>query len=341
MQEATSYPGTRLRYAHGAPVVAEEFALPAPTGAQVLVRVTHSAISAGSELNFLRHGPHGYGIPSNPEGRYYIGYMTAGEILALGPDAQGWRVGQRVLCGGNHGSLWMVDPTNGGWLLPIDERVPAAHACFAILGDVALHGVRRAQLQIDTSVAVFGMGMVGQLTLQLARAAGAYPRIAVDLDPARLETARRSGATHTLNPTEHDAVDAIRRWTGGAGAETVFHCTAVASLLPTLLKAAASRGRVVLTGSASGDAVLQLQDDLLRREVSLVGVYESGLDIAHAYWPWTRERNRRACLRMMGEGSLDIAALISHQLSWRAADSAYSRMLAGPSGWLGVVLYWK
>ena len=79
----------RLRFHHGGPgprVEIETFEPPVPTGRQILVRVTRSAVSAGSEMNFVRFGPQAYGIvPKDGDDGYYIGYMTVGTILALGP----------------------------------------------------------------------------------------------------------------------------------------------------------------------------------------------------------------------------------------------------------------
>lgn len=320
----------------------ETFEPPAPRGRQVRVRVSRSAVSAGSEMNFVRHGPRAYGISPQPgDNGYPLGYMAVGRVDALGAEVTGLAVGQRVLTGGHHASHWLADPAlPSGFLDPIPDGVSDDAAGFAVLGDVALHGVRRAALQIDAGVAVFGMGMVGQLTLQLARLSGAYPLIAVDVDDARLAMARASGATHTVNagPGREDPVAAIRAATGGAGAETVFHCTQVAGILQQLLEACASRGRIVLTGSPPGTATIRLQEDLLRREITLTGIYETGIAQGHPYWPWTRERNRRACLRLMADGGLKLAHLITHVAPHTDAQAVFDMMARGSEGWMGVVL---
>jgi threonine dehydrogenase-like Zn-dependent dehydrogenase len=335
----------RLRFHHGGPgprVEVETFEAPAPSGRQILVRVTHSAVSAGSEMNFVRFGPQAYGIvPKDGDDGYNIGYMTVGTVAALGPEASGYSVGQRVLTGGYHSSHWLVDPaTPSGHILPIPEGVSDDAAGFAMLGDVALHGVRRAALQIDGSVAVFGMGMVGQLTLQLARLSGSHPLIAVDLDDARLEMAKASGATHVINAGREDAVARIKAITDGKGAETIFHCTQVAGILQQLLEACGNRGRIVLTGSPPGTATIRLQEDLLRRETTLTGIYESGMAEGHPYWPWTRERNRRASLRLMADGGLRMGHLLTHVVPYTQAQAMFEMMARGSTGWLGVVFDW-
>ena len=101
----------------------------------------------------------------------------------------------------------------------IPDDVSDEDASFVVLGDVALHGVRRARPGLGDSVAVFGQGGLGQMVTQFARMAGAYPVVAVDLLDERLDQARWSGATHTVNAQREDAVAAVQdhhRW-GRAG----------------------------------------------------------------------------------------------------------------------------
>ena len=315
--------------------------MPEPGPRQVLVRVARSHVSAGSEMNFLRHGAAGYGLPPGTPDQVPIGYMAVGRIAALGSGVQGNSVGERVLTGGNHASHWLVDLDSPNAILErIPENVSDEAAGFAILGDVALHGVRRAGLQIESSAAVFGMGIVGQLTLQLARISGAYPLIAIDLFDSRLEKATQCGATHAINAGRDNAVQAIRAITGGAGADTIFHCTQVASILQSLLESAADRGKIILTGSAPGTAQIGLQSELLRHEITLIGNYEAGMNQAHPYWPWTRQRNRRACLRMLSAGSLKVDGLITHVVPFGDAQEIFEMMLRGSDNWLGVVFKW-
>jgi L-iditol 2-dehydrogenase len=334
-------PACRLIFAKGPQIAIEEFDVPAPGPRQVLVQVTRSHVSAGSEMNFLRHGPAGYGLPAGSPERQPIGYMTVGRIAALGSAVEGFALGERVLTGGNHASHWLVNLDNpSSWLEKVPDEVPDDAAGFAVLGDVALHGVRRAGLQIDESVAVFGMGIVGQLTLQLARLSGTYPLIAIDLVDSRLAKARQSGASQVINAGREDVVQQIRTITGGVGAGIIFHCTQVASILQGLLESAADRGRIILTGSAPGTAQIGLQNELLRRELTIIGNYEAGMNVAHPYWQWTRQRNRRVCLRLLGSGGLHIAHLLTHVVPYTQAQQTFEMMLRGSDDWLGVVFKW-
>jgi threonine dehydrogenase-like Zn-dependent dehydrogenase len=310
---------------------------------QVLIRVLRSHVSAGSEMNFFRLNPLGGPVKSRP-----LGYMTVGRVIGIGDAVTEFAPGDRVLTCGHHGSHWLVDLANDGsgktdadYIQRLDDAVPDDVAGFVILADVALHGIRRSALQIDESVVVFGCGIVGQQTIQLARIAGAHPVIAVDLFDARLALANVSGATHTINASRTDPVAEIMSITSGRGGETVFHCAPVASVLQTALEAAAERGKVVLTASVPGKAEIGLQVELLRRELSILGVYEIGIEAPHGYWPWTRSRNRRACLRLLADGKLRFDHLISHVVAPTKAEAMVRMMAKGGDDWMGIVFDWE
>lgn len=331
----------RLMFASSPPgVELEPFDLAAPGPRQVLVRNQCTQVSAGSESNFLRHGPTSYGLPES-QPRANIGYMAVGRIESVGSEVKDYAVGDRVAVAAPHASHALVDLTPTAAIERVPEGVSDAEAGFAILGDVALHAIRRARLQIDQSVVIFGMGLVGQMTLQLARLSGAHPIIAIDLDEDRLALARTSGATHVIAAAREDGVKRVREITCGAGAEVVFHCAQAASILQTALECAADRGTVVLTGSPPGTATITLKEQLLRKEITLTGTYESGLNEGHVYWTWTRGRNRRACLRLMASGDLRLKHLLTHVVPASQAPAVYQQVLRGSAGWTGIVFTWR
>lgn len=330
----------RLMFSSSPPrVELESFPVPTPAAGQILVRNSRTQVSAGSETNFLRFGPQSYGLPDGTP-RANIGYMTAGIVLATGPKVKGFAVGDRVVTAAGHASHVVVDVVPNAAIEHIPDGVSDDVAGFIALGDVALHGVRRAKLQIDQSVAIFGMGIVGQLVLQFARLSGAYPLIAIDLVDERLEQAKKSGATHVINPSREDVVARVKEITQGAGAEAVFHCAQAASILQSVMECAADRGTVVLTGSPPGNATIRLKEELLRKELVITGTYEAGLQQTHVYWPWNRARNRQACLRLLASGGLDLRPLLTHVVPAQQAPDIYSLILAGSTGWLGVVFKW-
>ena len=198
--------GRMLSVVEGERVVVETFEIPEPGPGEVLVRVNRSQVSAGSEKGRFRgtsrpdpRAPLGYN-PLQP------GYTTVGRVQAVGPGVEEFKIDDRVFALAGHQSHALVAAETGGDdggmaknVQHIEFDVTDEQACFSRLGDVALHSIRRAELQPDEAVAIFGQGVVGQLIASFARISGAYPIIAIDLDDGRLELSGVSGATHTVN----------------------------------------------------------------------------------------------------------------------------------------------
>ena len=337
--------GRRLVTVGGGRVEIETFEVPDPGPGEVLLRVNRSQVSAGSEKSglLLEEG--------SPEFRRTMGYTTVGRVLTAGPGMEEYQPGDRVLAFGDHGSHWVTgrpeDPPRPSpsdvkpSIQRIEHDITDEQAAFARLGDVALHAVRRAELQIDESVAVFGQGVVGQLATAFCRLSGAYPVISIDLDADRLALAKQSGATHTVDASQEDAVEAVRSITDG-GAQCTFHATRFAQTLVDCMKAAADRGKVTVIGFPPDTVELELRGELLRKELQIRGVGAYGLeDKPHPYWPWTLQRNRRGIMRMISTGDLHVDHLISHVAKPEEAHELYQKILAGPKGWMSVFFDWE
>jgi threonine dehydrogenase-like Zn-dependent dehydrogenase len=337
----------------------EEYEVPKPGPDQVLVRISVTQVSAGSEVNSIRQRRGG------PKGNFPqagMGYTALGKVMEVGSEVSEWKVGDRVLCGGNHGTHWLVTPrlahspeavSQQFMLERLPDDLDDASAAFCVLGDIAIHGIRRAQIQIGESVAVHGLGVVGLLAVQLARISGAYPVIGLDMVPARLELAKELGASHVVHVGEQDAVAAIRALTKNpfpfrgalpglppdAGANVQIHATSYIGNYPTMLKAAADRGRIVLVGATAGQVTIE-SHELLRRELKVLGSYETGISEPHPYWPWSRPHNHHVIWDLIRRGALKVEPLISHLVDYREAPALYEQMSQGGEGWLGVMFRW-
>ena len=335
--------GRMLSVVDGERVVVETFEVPEPGPGEVLVRISRTQVSAGSEKGRFRGASRP--DPRTPLG-YSIrppGYTAAGRVQAVGPGVEGFEIGDRVFASGRHQSHLLVpmeaegDAGTRKRVQRIEFDVTDEQACFSRLGDVALHSIRRAELQPDEAVAIFGQGVVGQLIAAFARISGAYPIIGVDLDDGRLELSKTSGATHTVNASKENAVEAVEAIAGG-GAECVFHANREAQVLADCVDAAGYGGKVILVGATRGPVSMYL-NKLLVREIDLRGSHMVS-DVEQRYWKWTTSRDRNAILRMIAQGDLSVDHLISHVVRPEEADDAYQRIVAGPQGWMGVFFAW-
>jgi threonine dehydrogenase-like Zn-dependent dehydrogenase len=342
----------------------DTYPIPTPGPDQVLVRIRTTQVSAGTEMNVVRRRRQA----ATPEAQTPLpeaglGYTAIGIIEAVGAQVSGWHEGEHVLCSGNHGTHWLVTPAaaNDPASFPQQymlQRIPAGlsdvEAAFGVLGDIALHGIRRAKIQLGESVAVHGLGVIGNLAVQLAARSGAYPVIGLDLDAARMELAKQLGASHTINVAQEEPVAAIRaltrsdwRYRGAlpglepdGGADVQIHSTSYIGNYPILLKSAADRGRIVLVGATGGHVQIE-SHELFRRELKVMGSYETGLVDPHPYWPWSRARNRQVIWDMILRGALQCQPLVSHVAPYSEAPALYDMMDASPQGWMSVFFTWN
>ena len=336
--------GRRLTVIGGQMVVVEEFDVPDPGPGQVLVRVSRSQVSAGSERRRFRGAVEP--DPSMPLGYLEtpLGYTTVGRVQAVGQGVADFSEGDRVFAGGRHAShhvLVTVHEGEIGLARPVqhvDPELTDEQVCFSRLGDVAMHAIRRAGLQTGESVAVFGMGVVGQLIAALARRAGAHPVIALDPEPERLGYAEISGATHTVDMSADSPVDAVMEITG-RGAQTVFHANPVAQSLADCIDSAVYAGKVVLVGATRGVLEMRLRN-LLVREIDVRGSHFID-DYSHKYYPWTTGGDRETIMRMIGSGELSVDHLITHVEKPEAADEIFKMIVASPKGWMAVFFDWR
>lgn len=276
-----------------------------------------------------------------------LGYSSAGEIVAVGEGLKGFQVGDRVACSGGgfaaHAEYNLV-PQNLLTRLPDSVRYEAA--AFTTLGSIALHGFRLARPQVGERVAVIGMGLLGLLTAGIARAAGCEV-LGVELNPARIELARRLGYTAA---TPEAAVEIGAAITRQMGFDAVLICADARGNQTVELAGLLARDRavVVAVGAVGMDLPRKIYYEkelqfLISRSYG-PGRYdpqyeERGLDYPPGYVRWTEGRNFEAFLQLLGSGKLDIEPLISHRFPIDQAADAY-RLITGKTGeaFLGVLL---
>lgn len=334
--------GCRVVFTGPGSAETEAFAIPEPGEQQVLVRSERSLISAGTELTSLLGQ-----LSAHPGYPIHPGYSNVGVVEAVGSGVEQPRVGQRLLSMAGHTSHHMLDlspgrPGGPAYWEPVPDSVAAEEATFAILGSVALHGVRQAGLQLGEAAAVFGEGVVGQLTTQLLRWSGCYPVVGLDLFDERLERARQSGADVTVNPGKRDPVEAIMAATAGHGADALFEATRAGTAIPTMMRAAAQHGRLLIVGSIPDRIEIDPFTDLQLKELRIIGCFQPAAPlVGHPCYPWTQTLNRRVFLGMLQRGELKVQHLITHRVPYHAAPKAYTMIAKGRSGWLGIVIDWE
>ncbi len=273
-----------------------------------------------------------------------LGYCNAGVVLETGAGVHDLRPGDRVASNGNHAEIVCV-PRNLCARVP--DGVSDEEAAFAVLGSIALQGVRLAAPTLGEKFVVFGAGLLGLLTVQLLRASGCAA-MAVDLNADRLKLAESFGARTVDIGQGGDPVRAAMEWSGGAGIDGAIVTAAAKSddIMHQAAQACRKRGRIVLVGVVG----LNLRrSDFFEKELTFQvscsygpGRYDEayeqqGHDYPAGFVRWTEQRNFGAVLDAIASGALRTGDLVTHRHAFADALRAYESVTNDAKS-LGIVL---
>jgi predicted dehydrogenase len=273
-----------------------------------------------------------------------LGYCNAGRVVEVGAGVQGFAPGDFVASNGRHAEIACV-PMN--LCAKVPEGVSADAASFTVLASIGLQGIRLVAPTLGEKIVVFGLGLIGLVTVQLLRANGCEV-LGIDVNPERLRLAERFGARVVSTAEGGDPVAAARAWTSGKGVDAVL-VTASAETDEIMHQAAQlcrRCGRIVLVGVVG----LNLRrDDFYEKELTFQvscsygpGRYDDSYELAGHDYPygfvrWTEQRNFEAVLAAMKYGALEVDGLITHRYAQADAPAAYQTISTDHSA-LGVVL---
>lgn len=262
-----------------------------------------------------------------------LGYSCAGTVIEA-DEQSGYKAGDRVACAGagiaNHAEVLGV-PKNLAAHVP--ERVSLEDAAFATVGAIALHGVRIADVKLGETCAVIGLGLVGQLTVQLLKAAGCRV-LGIDLDPEKVALARRIGADDAVLRTDDGLQERMKTLSVGRGADAVLITAASSSSDPVELAAQLARDRAVVAAvglvgmNVPRNAYYEKELDLRISRSYGPGRYDAtyetdGVDYPVGYVRWTEQRNMEAFLGLIAQGKVQPSALVTHRFPLEEAEQAY------------------
>ncbi|NIQ01737.1 MAG: Gfo/Idh/MocA family oxidoreductase [Nitrospinaceae bacterium] len=346
-------------------IVVEDIPAPQVEPGTILVRAKYSCISAGTEMSGLKSAsdPLWKRAIKNPgavktalemvaargvthtrnviEGKLAagrpLGYSAAGTVLEVGEGVEDIHPGDLVACAGaqyaHHAEIIRV-PRN--LTVPVPQDIDLHLASTVTLGAIALQGIRRANPTLGETFVVIGLGILGQITVQLLKANGCRV-IGSDLDPARVELAQKLGMDGVLNPEGGNGNQDILRMTDDVGADGAIITAASSSheVISNAFKVCRRKGRVVLVG----DVGLNLKrEDFYAKELDFFvstsygpGRYDpqyedEGVDYPIGYVRWTENRNMSEYLKLISEKKLNVQPLINSTVEISQANEAYEKL---------------
>ena len=353
----------------------KDLPIPHPGKGSALIQTAYSLVSAGTERTLVEFSEKNLaakaasrpdlvkqvlnkakreGILSSLQAAFnrldqpmFPGYSSAGTIVALGEGMQGFRVGDRVACGGGNHAVhaeYEVVPRN--LLVKLPDAVSFEEAAFATLGSVAIHGFRLAKPQLNDTVLVIGLGLLGLMEIQIAKAAGCRV-MGMDISKPKIGLAREFGVEAW---TRDEIEDHASLFTKGRGFDHVLICAGSRDndsieLAGNLCR---DRGQVVAIGAVGLEIPRKIYYE---KELSVIvsrsygpGRYdvnyeEKGQDYPIGYVRWTEGRNMESFTDLVADGKLNVKALITHRIPIERGEEAYE-LITGKKNepFLGVLL---
>lgn len=373
-----------LQHARTGEITVEEVPAPQVLPGCVLVRIASSVVSAGTERasfefarkNLLRKAQSRpdlvrdviskvkrdgifsaiQTVRSRLDRPQSPGYSSAGTVIAVGEGITDIHPGDRVACAGAgyavHAEIACVPRLLVARIPTADtgmaEAVPFDEAAFGTLGAVALHGIRTAEAKLGDVVAIIGLGLLGQITLQLLKAAGCRV-IGMDIDASRADLARRMGADATTSSASefHNICFHV---SSGLGVDSVLITAETSSSDPVNLAGAIARDRAIVV--AVGTVGMEIERKAFyEKELDFrisrsygpgrydVAYEQKGRDYPIGYVRWSETRNMEAFVSLLADRKINLQPLITHRFLIERAQSAYDLITGGTrEPFLGVVI---
>lgn len=346
-------------------VLTEELPAPPLQKGALKIQVYHSCISAGTELSNIsssgasilqrviekpetikraftkisKMGLKSYwnSVQTELNEAKPSGYSLSGKIIEVADDIHSFKKGDLVAAAGGivaaHAEIAVV-PKN--LVVPIPDKVSTRDASTVAIGAIALQGIRRANLEFGSNVAVIGTGLLGLITIQLLKANGMHV-VGIDIDEDRLRLARKCGADKTHLASSESLIEDVISWADGHGVDATIITASSNSPKPLsqAFQICRKKGSVVLVGVTGMEIN---RKDIYQKELDFYistsygpGRYDDsyekeGIDYPYGYVRWTENRNMRAYLRALSDKSVNLDLLSQAEFSLEEAETAFEQI---------------
>lgn len=313
----------------------EEFSYSENTDDKVLIRNQLSLISPGTELAFFE-GTHSSIISGKDKYPTCAGYSSVGIVEEVGKNITHVKPGDRVMATCGHCKYGWVDLYD-----KIPEGLGSEKAIFAVLGNVALHGVRELNPKIGENILISGLGTIGQLALRLCRITGVNLLVGADVHPFRMRLAESGGADCCLNVSDSDFADQANQMTDGRGFDAVIETSGNPKAITTALEYTANRGKLLILGCPHSNCDIKFYDQMQRREISIIGSYQPNCpENPTPYFPWSQGENRKLIMEYQLKNKFDFAPLITHRGKPEECQSLFDTLLKEKNNIITAVFEW-
>ena len=355
----------------------EELPVPVCKAGGVLVKTVYSAISVGTEIMKLKNADLSYfqmakkkpeqvkdvlntltqlgpvatyrKVMNKLDSMSPLGYSLVGEVIEVGKGVENLKKGDMVACGGagyaNHAEVNFI-PKN--LCAKVPDGVELKDASFSTIASVAMQGFRQTESAIGENVAVIGLGLLGQILIQIINANGCRA-FGFDISQSKCDLAISNGAYFAQTATKTNFEEEIGLLTNGFGCDSIIITTGTQSNDPIILagKIARNKAKIVDIGITKMDLPWDLyyHKELDFRFSCSYGpgrydpVYEEkGVDYPIGHVRWTEQRNMMSIMQLLKDGKINFSKLITHEFNFSDSEKVFLDIKEGKEDYLGVVL---
>lgn len=304
-----------------------------PTNTQVQVEVKASVVSPGTERAFILS-------LENTDRNYprILGYSVAGVVRKVGSDVKGFKEGDRVAGILAHRTIGNIEQHN---LVHIPDEVTFEEAAFVRIGVISMQAVRKARVELGEGVLVFGLGLIGQVAMQLAKANGALPIIGIDVVQSKLELAKSNGCTYVFNAGLENLEQEFRNANNGNLPQVVIESTGFPKPIELSLQYAQNFGRVIILGSTRGSSEINFYRDVHKKGLVIIGAHISTNPMLQSYTAhWSFRDNATCFLNLLKERRVNVTSLVSQKESFEKYNQIYKNVLEKNDDYITSVITW-
>lgn len=314
-----------------------EFDVPQLKDEEVLTEMEYTVVSGGTERACLMGMKNtAQKFPTS------LGYCGVGRVVDVGEKVTKVGIGDRVLV--YHGQHQKYNIRSEEDVTKVDSNnIDSLEASFVIIASMGLGGVRKLELEIGESAMVMGLGLLGIFALQFCRLSGAYPVIAVDLNPARRALALSLGADYAFDPSAPDFVEQVKTVTKGKGVSATVEVTGSSIAMKQALECASYMGRISLLGCTRvSDCAIDYYQQVHRPGVKLIGAHNFVRPKVESYpHHWTHQDDCKAILDLIESGRVKVSPIVSRVVSPKDCTEIYNQLCDDLEFPMGTVFDWR
>ena len=320
-------------------VVVEDRAVPEPDAGEVLIETRRTLVSTGTELTIMAgEEPPGSKWDELASYPFEPGYNNIGIVTEVGDGVDSELIGTRVATYNSHQQYVVADVDH---CRPVPDEVTDEEAVFFTIAEIVMNGVRRGRVAWGETVAVYGMGLLGQFATRFCHFAGARPTIGLDIAKSRLDHLPEDAGFVGVDPTDGNLIERVEAAAGGRLTDAIFEVTGNPDVIPSELELLRDQGRFVLLSSPTGATTFDFHELCNSPSYEIIGAHNSSHPPHETPGtPWTQKRHAELYFDLVAEGSIDPTPLVSHAEPHENAPDLYELLLEDRSRAMGVVLEW-